>query len=125
MYEKFVKYKNYYHSNIGDQDLLNDISIGRVGMYPIKFGVYSPFIDDSQPIVPTFKNINKDLNDYLSQNINEYLKVGYIPYVIHQWNEKWNKGSGLTIYRRITQYYIRYDGIWEETCKKFPGYCIK
>ena len=125
MYEKFVKYKNYYHSNIGDQDLLNDISIGRVGMYPIKFGAYSPFIDDSQPIIPTFKKINKDLNGYLPQNVIEYLKGGYIPYVIHQWNGKWNKGSGLTIYRRIAQYYIRYAGIWEETCKKFPGYCIK
>ena len=32
MYEKFVKYKNYYHSRIGEQDLLNDIAIGKVGM---------------------------------------------------------------------------------------------
>lgn len=46
MYEKFVRYKNFYHSHIGDQDLLNDISMGKVGMYPIKFGFTSPFIND-------------------------------------------------------------------------------
>ena len=125
MYKKFVKYKDYYHSNIGDQDLLNDISIGKVGMYNIKFGTHSPFKNDNTPYIPSFNHINKNLIQYIPQNITEYLKSGYISPVIHQWNGKWIKGSGLTLYRRIAQYYIRYAGIWEETCEKYPGYCIK
>ena len=125
IYNKFVKYKNFYNSNIGDQDLLNDISIGKVGMYPIKFGRHSPFIDDKTPSIPNFKYLSPFLNGYYPLNITEYLQTGYTPNVIHQWNGKWSKGSGLTLFRRIAQYYIRYAGIWEETCKKFPGYCIK
>ena len=122
MYDKFVKYKKVYHSHIGEQDLLNDISIGKVGMYPIKFGRTSPFANDDFPKVPNFSNINKNVIDYVPQNITEFLKT---PLAIHQWNGKWFRGKGLTIFRRIAQYYIRYAGIWEETCKKFPGYCIK
>lgn len=124
MYDKFVKYKSYYHSEVGDQDLLNDISYGKIGMYPIKFGRFSPFINDETLFIPKYYK-NKNLNEYLPQNITEYFKTGYTPNVIHQWNGKWVKGSGLTIFRRIAQYYILYAGIWEETCKKFPGYCFK
>ena len=125
IYEKYVKYKNFYHSHIGDQDLLNDISIGKIGIYPAKFGLTSPFINDRIPFIPSFKNKNKYLKQFIPQNITEYLIAGYTPNVIHQWNGKWYKGSGLTLYRRIAQYYIRYSGIWEEICKKYPGYCIK
>ena len=125
MYDKFVKYKNYYHSHIGDQDLLNDISIGKVGMYNMKFGKYSPLLDDNTTYFPSSFNLNKNIAKYFPNNIIEYLKSGYTSPVIHQWNGKWSKGSGLTLYRRLAQYYIRYAGIWEETCKKFPGYCIK
>ena len=123
VYEKLVKYKNYYHSYCGDQDLLNDILIGKIGMYPIKFGQYSLFKNDDTPLIPNYYNKNLEL--LFPQNKTEYLKSGYIPFIIHQWNSKWNKGFGLTIFRRIAQYYIRYAGIWEEICKKFPGYCIK
>lgn len=123
MYNKFKKYKNYYHSYMGDQDILNDVAIGKVGMFPLKFGRYSPFKND------TYTEIQRAFYRYLPSNLNEstieYLKAGYTPYVIHQWNSKWIKGQGLTIFRRIVQYYIRYAGIWDETCSKFPGYCIK
>lgn len=125
MYEKLIKYKNYYHSNIGDQDLLNDIAIGKVGMYPLKFGQHLPLIDDNTLSIPDFNKLDKVIFQYYPNNLTEYLKSGYTPKVIHQWNGKWSKGSGLTIFRRLAQYYIRYAGIWEEACKKFPGYCIK
>ena len=125
MYKKFVQYKSFYHFHIGDQDLLNDISIGKIDMYPIKFGRYSPFIDDETSFIPNYNKTNKFLIGYTPQNIIEYLKTGYIPKVIHQWNGKWSRGSGLTIFRRIALYYIRYAGIWQDTCHKFPGYCIK
>ena len=42
----------------------------------------------------------------------------YNPVIIHQWNGKWTYGSGLTIYRRIAQLYIKYAGILDETCEK-------
>ena len=125
MYDKFVKYKNYYHSNIGDLDLLNDIAIRNIGMYPLRFGHHSPFINDSIESIPDFNKLDKHIFKYYPTNITEYFKSGYTPLIIHQWNGKWSKGLGLTLYRRIAQYYIRYAGIWEETCKIFPGYCIK
>ena len=50
---------------------------------------------------------------------------GFNPVIIHQWNSKWIQGAGLTIYRRIAQYYIKYAGIWDEMCQKHPGYCKK
>ena len=49
----------------------------------------------------------------------------YNPVIMHQWNGKWMDGDGLTIYRRIAQYYIKYAGIWNEMCEKYPGYCKK
>ena len=124
-YAKFVKFKNYYHSNIGDQDLLNDISVGKIGMYPLKFGQYPPFKNDRKLYVHKYYRKNQTKIKYIPPNIIEYLKSGYTPIVVHQWNGKWSRGSGLTIFRRIAQYYIRYAGIWEELCKKYPGYCKK
>ena len=123
VYEKLVKYKDYYHSHYGDQELLNDILMGKIGMYPIKFGQISLFKNDEKPLIPNY--YNKNLKSLFPQNKTEYLYNGYIPFIIHQWNSKWSKGFGLTIFRRIAQYYIRYAGIWEEICKKLPGYCIK
>lgn len=123
MYEKFVKYKDYYHSRIGEQDLLNDISFGKVGMYHIKFGNWAPFVNDYKSLTPL--HFNKKFEQYFPQNITDYLKTGFTMNVLHQWNGKWMKGEGVTLFRRIIQYYIRYAGIWEETCKQFPGYCIK
>ena len=59
------------------------------------------------------------------QNYSKFMQLGYNPIVIHQFNGKWIYGKGLTIYRRIAQYYIRMAGIWNEMCKEFPGYCKK
>ena len=125
MYDKFVKYKNFYHSHIGDQDLLNDISVGKKSIYPSKFGTSPPFVDDDTPFIPNSHKANKNLIIYTGQNITNYLKSVFTSNVIHQWTGKWFKGKGLTIFRRLAQYYIRYAGIWKEMCEKFPGYCIK
>ena len=125
IYTNLVKYKNYYHSNVGDQDLLNDISFGKVGIYPSKYGIYAPFKNDRKANISDNYRLSKNHNECISKNIIKYFTDAFTPFVIHQWNGKWMKGSGLTIFRRIAQYYIRYAGIWKETCKKFPGYCIK
>lgn len=38
-------------------------------------------------------------------------------------HSKWMLGGGLTLYRKLAQYYIKYAGIWEELCIEYPGYC--
>ena len=42
---------------------------------------------------------------------------------IHQFSDKWNSGSGLSIYRNLNKYFIKIAGIWDELCKLEPGYC--
>ena len=132
IYKKFIKYKNIYKHSYGDQDLLNDIGFGKIGYLPIKFGIRAPYINDNDSDVgknSNFKYINKIklkyLFNFLPKNENELFRLGYNPVVIHQLNGKWMDGKGLTIYRRLAQYYIKLAGIWDEMCEKHPGYCEK
>ena len=143
MYDKYLKYKNMYSNHIKkvymnhipDQDLLNDIAQKSIGYLPIKYGLFSPFVDDKDSDNPNIINqyeifnmneqkLNKTYS-YIPKNSSQFFRQSYNPVVIHQWNGKWQNGSGLTIYRRICQYYIRYAGIWNELCEKYPGYCQK
>ena len=123
MYEKYVKYKNFYSSRIGEQDLLNDIAIEKIGMYKRKYGMWAIFVNDYHPLIPN--DFRKKFRKCYLKYITDYFIAGFTMDVLHQWNGKWMKGEGLTIFRRIIQYYIRYAGIWEETCEQFPGYCNK
>ena len=135
MYEKYLKYKDVYRHVICDQDLLNDVAQKEIGYLPIKFGLFSPFLNDSDSDRLDSKNqyerykMNerklKNTNHYIPKNSNEYFKLSYNPVVIHQWNGKWQYGTGLSIYRRLAQNYIRIAGIWDELCLKLPGYCKK
>ena len=133
MYEKFVKYKYAYNTSIGDQNLLNDIAFGKIGYYPFKFGLASPYDNDKDSDNPPTDNLFSFIKDikykekftFIPKDEKELINKGYSPFVIHQWNGKWMFGSGLTIYRRLAQYYIRYAGIWDEMCEIFPGYCTK
>ena len=61
----------------------------------------------------------------LPKNQNEMNIQALNPVIIHQWNGKWIHGFGLTIYRRIAQYYIRFAGIWDEICPVYPLICQK
>ena len=134
MYNKYLKYKNIYTDKIADQNLLNDIAHDQIGYLPIKFGLFSPFKNDSDSDTPNIKtyfekynmiNKLKDTCSYIPKNYNEYFRQSYNPVVIHQWNGKWIEGGGLSIYRRLAQNYIRYAGIWDELCSRFPLYCKK
>ena len=132
IYAKFIKYKNVYQHFYGDQDLLNDIAFGKIGYLPIKFGIRSPYTNDynsDKAKKSNFKYINKikfkNIFTFIPKNENELFRYGYNPVVIHQLNGKWMDGSGLTIYRRLAQYYIKLAGIWREMCEKHPGYCEK
>jgi hypothetical protein len=134
MYEKYLKYKDVYSNWISDQDLLNDVAQKEIGYLPIKFGIFSPFWNDSES--DRLDSINqyelsnlddklKNTSYYIPKNSNEYFKLSYNPVVIHQWNGKWQDGEGLSIYRRLAQNYIRIAGIWDELCLVLPGYCVK
>jgi lipopolysaccharide biosynthesis glycosyltransferase len=134
LYSKYVKYKDIYkNSYVGDQHLLNDISIGKIGYLPMKFGVRSPYKNDndsdkplySNPFEPYIKPYLKSNYSHIPKKKNEIIQLGYNPIIIHQWNGKWMYGQGMTIYRRLAQYYIKLAGIWDELCGKYPGYCIK
>ena len=138
MYKKYLKNKNVYSNNIADQDLLNDIAYGKIGYLPIKYGTFSPFRNDNDSDFNPYRNeyekrkmnetkLLKNYNKFpfLPRNSDEFFKQSYNPVVIHQWNGKWINGKGLSIYRRLAQYYIRYAGIWEEMCETFPKYCEK
>ena len=133
IYKKFLKFKNVYSSKVGDQDLLNDIAFGKVGYLPMKFGIRAPYKNDKDSDKPLYNNpfyhmmkkYSKSKYHYIPKNINKAIQLGHNPVVIHQFNGKWMYGKGLSIYRRIAQYYIKLAGIWNEICEKLPGYCLK
>ena len=133
MYEKFRNYKNLYNPIFAEQDMISDIAYGQVGYLPIKFGLISPYFNDSHSDIPPFKtffqaiNLSKiDINySYIPKNFYEYNLQAFNPVIAHHWDAKWMDGNGMSIYRRLAQYYIFLAGIWEETCKKYPGYCKK
>ena len=134
LYSKYVKYKDIYkNSHLGDQHLLNDISFGKIGYLPMKFGVCSPYKNDKDSDKPLYSYpfeyyidaYLKSNYSYIPKKKNEIIQLGYNPIIIHQWNGKWMLGKGMTIYRRLAQYYIKLAGIWDELCGKYPGYCIK
>ena len=136
MYKKYLKNKRVYTNDmICDQNLLNDLAQHQIGYLPIRFGLFAPFINDRESDTPGIENqyeiykmnekLSKNANYYIPKNTYDYFKQSYNPVVIHQWNGKWQMGEGISIYRRLAQYYIRYAGIWNELCEKFPGYCEK
>ena len=133
IYQKCVLHKDLYRSPTGDQDLLNDIAFGKISYLPMKFGMRAPYKTDKDSDIPLFDNpfyhtIKKYAKikfRFIPKNITQINQLGNNPIVIHQFNGKWMKGKGLTVYRRLAQYYIKLAGIWEEMCKKLPGYCIK
>ena len=133
IYEKFRKYKNIYNSIFAEQDILSDIAYGYAGYLPIRFGLISPYFNDAESDNPPFKTYFRFINlkksdkkyTYIPHNFNEYNLQAFNPVIAHHWNTKWMDGNGMSIYRRLVQYYIFLAGIWEETCKKYPGYCKK
>jgi len=135
MYAQFLKYKDAYKNIIADQDLMNDVAQNQIGYLPVRFGLFSPFIDDKDSDDPKINNQyeiykmdEKKLKNkfpYLPKNTSDYFRQSYNPVVIHQWNGKWGEGHGLSIYRRLANCYMRYAGIYDELCEKIPLFCKK
>lgn len=134
MYEKFLKYKDVYTNIIADQDLLNDVAQNKIGYLPVRFGLFSPFINDKDTDDPSainqyefYQMTEKKLKNkpFIPKNPNDFLRQSYNPVVIHQWNGKWVEGNGLSIFRRLATCYMKIAGVYDELCKKFPLYCKK
>ena len=135
MYEKYLKYKDVYKNIIADQDLMNDVAQNQIGYLPVRFGLFSPFVNDNEsddPRINTqyeiYKMTEKKLKNkfpYIPKNTSDFFRQSYNPVVIHQWNGKWGEGNGLSIYRRLAHYYMRYAGVYDELCKKIPLFCKK
>jgi len=134
MYNQYLKYKSVYHDIMADQNLLNDVAQNKIGYLPVRFGLFAPFIKDKDSDDP--KVINqyevhkmteklKNKFPYIPKNASDFFRQSYNPVVIHQWNGKWAKGKGLSIFRRLVTCYMKLAGIYDELCKKIPLYCIK
>ena len=98
----------------------------------MRFGLVAPFLEDQDSDSSPYKTLywNLDNAKYkekynLPKNQDEMNIHSLNPVIIHQWNGKWIHGRGLTIYRRIAQYYMRFTGIWDEICPEYPGLCKK
>ena len=134
MFEKYLIHRDeYYNSVIADQDLINDIANDQIGYLPIKFGAHPVYANDED----FDKNINlykywnfydkiikSEKYPFTFKNECDFYLESYNPVIVHEIDAKWMFGKGLSIYRRIAQYYIKLAGIWEEICNKLPGYCV-
>ena len=134
IYDKYIKYKNVYNPPFAEQDMINDISYGKIGYLPVIFGLVPAYNNDKIsyeiPLKKTiFQHFNLNIisknNSFLPKNYVEFLHQAFNPIIVHQWNGKWSDGNGLNIYRKLCQYYIKLAGIWDEMCKKHSGYCKK
>ena len=139
--KKLKKYKfwNQYTKNrylklngAKDQALFNILIPDKYKDYiPYRFGGLSPFNSDQ----------NSDKLNYADYGLKKLLKINfalpfpnstllritaqlYNPVFIHQWNGKWFRGRGLSIFRNLAKYFIKKAGIWNELCIINPGYCI-
>ena len=135
MFKRFVDSRSgYFKSTIADQDLINDVAYGKIGYIPLKFGALQPFPNDINSDTPPFNTLYKEYKffdkikfsgnyPYNLTNINDLHLPIMNPVIAHSYSGKWMNGEGISLYRRISQYYIKYAGIWDEMCKKLPGYC--
>lgn len=127
----YTKNKNLKLSGAKDQSLFNILIPDKYKDYiPFKFGGLSPFKNDknSDKLLFTDHGQKKLLKSKMNLPFpkDTHLQVTaqlYNPVFIHQWNGKWFKGKGLSIFRNLAKYFINIAGIWNEVCKTIPGYC--
>ena len=120
-------------TGVQDQTLFNIIvPDDKKDFFPFRFGGISPFSSDnnSDKLKYNEYGINNFLLNETGKNFPENPKIKdmyviqlFNPVFIHQFKNKWFNGSGLSIYRNVVKYFIKLAGIWDELCKKKPGYC--
>ena len=116
-----------------DQALFNIlVPDNKKNYFPFRFGGITPFKNDKSFDKYIFNDfgirkwISSNLSNSLPEkpkNQNNFVVQLYNSVFIHQFSDKWNKGSGLSIYRNLAKYFINLAGIWDEICKIEPGYC--
>lgn len=136
IWDTFVKNRYLIKNNNTkpDQTLYNIvIPDNRKNFFPFKFGGLVPFENDinsdNLTIVPYgYDNwLNSSLSNSMPENPRDAIKYSaqiYNPVFIHQFSGKWYLGEGLSIFRNLAKYFIIIAGIYDEICKKIPGYCI-
>ena len=86
----FIKYKNEYKPQQGqaDQDLLNDLALGKITYLSFKYGMISPFKNDKNSEMDKgdkgLSSYNERLKlkeqfPFLPKNEAEFLRMGYSP----------------------------------------------
>ena len=131
----YMKNKNLLLKGQPDQTLLNIIIPDSKKNYlPFKFGGICLFENDKNYDLLKFQqflgykkwiktNLAKSLPENPKTELGILAKL-YNPVFIHQFLGKWEKGSGLSIYRLLAKYFILLSGISDKLCKKKPGYCL-
>ena len=133
-WDLYTKNRNIEKGGMPDQTLFNLLlSDDKKNYFPFRFGVPSILSNDGASDKLKFTDFKFPywLNNSLSNTLpekpkseKEILAQTYNPLFIHQYNEKWAKGSGLSIYRYLSKYFINLAGIKEEICASSPGYCL-
>ena len=130
----YVKNRNMLLKGQPDQTLLNIIIPDSKKNYiPFKFGGICLFENDKFYDLLKFKQflgyknwINSKLSSSLPENPKSEIGILtklYNPGFIHQFEGKWERGKGLSIYRLLAKYFILLAGISDKICIKKPGYC--
>jgi hypothetical protein len=132
-WEQYTKSRHLDSPGAPDQTLFNIVvPDDKKGYFPFRFGGFTILANDESADKLDFhdvgyKNWLKEIGKNLPENpITEERLVAqlYNSVFIHQFHEKWDQGSGLSIYRHLAKYFIKLGGFWDELCKKRPGYCI-
>ena len=133
-WEKYTQSRHLECKGAPDQTLFNIVvPDNKKGFFPFRFGGFTILKNDKNSDNLIFEQIgykdwlNNDLGKDFPENPHSEVKLVaqlYNSVFIHQFNEKWDKGSGLSIYRHLAKYFIKLGGFWDELCDKRPGYCL-
>ena len=133
-WDYYTSYRNLTIKGAPDQTLFNIlVPDNKKNYFPVRLGGICIFNNDKQFDKLIFNDfgIGKWLISKLGNSFPENPKNLYIYSVqlfnslfIHQFSDKWNKGSGLSIYRNLVKYFIIIAGIKDELCQIEPGYCL-
>ena len=132
-WKQYTKSRHLDCQGAPDQTLFNIVvPDDKKGYFPFRFGGFTILTNDKRADKLDFEDVGyktwlkEDGKNFPENPITEerLVTLFYNSVFIHQFNEKWDKGSGLSIYRHLAKYFIKLGGFWDELCKKRPGYCV-
>ena len=131
----YIKNRNLDCPGAPDQTLFNIVfPDDKKGYFPFRFGGFLTLSDDEKSDFLKFvdygykdwlvSDLAKDFPENPKNHVTLIAQI-FNSVFVHQFNRKWDQGSGLTIYRHLAKYFMFLGGIWDELCYKKPGYCAK